>query len=510
MISTLTRPMSLLAAGAALLTALTAMPAHAALKHRYTFNGNANDSVGTANATVVDAGAPTAVFTSAGQLDLSANGGQGSGDNGGTGPANDAYVDLPNLIIQEAARSGTSGAISLEYWFTVSTQRTWGWIGGFAGPMPAGGSEGLVNFGNVNYILVTPSSGRLNQGIEISNNKGDFEAANPVNGGLGENTFGLGGPAAPAVPINVQHHVVAVWDKNETATNPGGTQHLYFNGVEILPGGTDVGGTNAIREDFDLNNLADEDNWLGRSQWGDPIFDGLFNEFNIYDHPLTQAEVTANFNGGPVAVPLPTLIVNTTTGAAAIKNLAAGPIAIDYYEIASTAGRLNQATWNSLSDQNFDAGLPADFNNSGGAVDGADLTTWKNGYATNANGDADGDGDTDGRDFLTWQQSVGKTPGDGDSWDEAGGNSDNLLVELYLNSVTTLSSMQQVNIGSPFRTGGPQDLTFRFHIAGEGGLTQGLVQYVTSGPSTAVPEPMAASLALVALVAGAALKRRGC
>src|SRR5262245_44735321 len=97
------RPIRALVATAALAVWLQATPAHAVLKHRYTFNGNANDSIGTAHGTVVDAGAPTAVFTLSGQLDLSGNTGQGS-----NGITNDAYVDLPNGIINAAANSGTS------------------------------------------------------------------------------------------------------------------------------------------------------------------------------------------------------------------------------------------------------------------------------------------------------------------------------------------------------------------------------------------------------------------
>ena len=223
----------------------------------------------------------------------------------------------------------------------------------------------------------------------MSNNYNPSDAADDQT----ETTYGLGGPTAPALPIGVQHHVVGVWDKNDTdgGANPGGTMHLYLNGAEILPARPDVAGSRAINPALDLNNLGDHDNWLGRSQWGDPAFDGAFNEFTIYDHALSPAEVSTNNATGPVPVPLPTLIVNTVTGATAIKNLATGAIDVDYYEIASPGGRLNATTWNSLSDQGVDAGLAADFNNSGG-VNGADLTAWKAGFGTGttkAQGDSD-------------------------------------------------------------------------------------------------------------------------
>ena len=39
--------------------------------------------------------------------------------------------------------------------------------------------------------------------------------------------------------------------------------------------------------------------WVGRSQWPDPVFDGLFNELRIYDDALSAAQVTTNFQLGP-------------------------------------------------------------------------------------------------------------------------------------------------------------------------------------------------------------------
>jgi hypothetical protein len=498
---TLKRTLNLSSAGAALLAACMAIPAQAGLKHRYTFNnGNANDSVGTAHGTIVDPGAPTAVFNAAGILDLTGNSGELS-DN----ITNDAYLDLPNLIIENAANSGTAGALSLEWWFSVSTTRTWQRIGDFAGPLSNGQpSENVTNNGNVSYMLICANSGRLNDGIEISNDVG------LATGFVGGNVLGLGAPASPALAPGVQHHVVATYDKTNTSAGPGGTMALYLNGVNILPGNPNVGGSNAIREDFNLNDLNDEDNWLGRSQWPDPLFDGSYNEFRIYDHAMSPEEVTASFTTGPVQVPLPTLFVNVLTGATAIRNLASGPIAIDYYEISSAAGRLNGAegVWNSLSDQNLDAGAPADFDNSGGAVNSADLAAWRTAAAAgNANADADGDGDSDGNDFVLWQRQLGQGPGEGDSWDEAGGISDNLLVEAFLNGSSTMAANQQYNLGTPFRTRGVGDLKFQFALAG-GGLTPGVVQYVNTGPAVAAPEPATWSLSALPLLGLAARRRR--
>jgi hypothetical protein len=297
---------------------------------------------------------------------------------------------------------------------------------------------------------------------------------------------------------------------------------MYLDGLQIAPDSADGFGSGAISEDLDLNNLADEDNWLGRSQWPDPIFDGLINEFRVYDHPLSQTEALLRFYdpGPPAPVPLPTLIVNTATGAAAIKNLAPVPVAIDAYEIVSRAGSLNADAWNSLSDQGLDAELAADFNRDG-AVNGADLELWADAFAeadpcecTHApfpgdSGDANFNGQIDGSDFLVWQQQVDEQPGNG--WNETLAIGDKLLAERFLSGATTLGPGDQVELGAPYRVSGAQDLAFRFSLAGDPGFAIGPVIYVTTGPATTVPEPAPLTPLVAAIVAafGSRVKLRG-
>lgn len=56
------------------------------------------------------------------------------------------------------------------------------------------------------------------------------------------------------------------------------------------------------------------------------------------------------------------------------------------------------------------AAIPGDYNNSG-AVDGEDLTVWKNQFGQSGalTADGDADGDVDGADFLLWQQQFGQS-----------------------------------------------------------------------------------------------------
>jgi hypothetical protein len=245
-----------------------------------------------------------------------------------------------------------------------------------------------------------------------------------------------------------------------------------------------------------------------------PTFSDNFGATFNYSGGAVQGIWTGSYNmanlgaGGSVtaAPKRPALVVNTVTGAAAIRNDLDVPLTFDYYEITSAAGRLSTTGWNSLDDQNLDAGLPADFNNSGGAVNGADLATWKTAYGVNANGDANGDGDSDGDDFLTWQQQLGLNPGAGDSWDEAGGISSNVLAELFLNGQTTISVGGQISLGNAFTPGASGDLVFRVGKKGEAQLSDAAVVYVTTGPATAVPEP--AAWTLLAIAGGGLAHRR--
>ena len=385
--------------------------AQAALKHRYSFTTNANDSVGIAHGTVVDAGTASNFTFAGGQIDLSANGGNGS-----NGITEDAYVDLPNGVFSGAVSSGTNGAVSLEFWATVATQRTWQRFGDFG---TSNGGENMSPSGDASqYVLITPNSGRFNNGLEMTNHP----ASN-----AGEPSVGEAGP----FPVGMEQHVVAVYDHTNTSggANPNGTMTLYRNGALI--------GTGAIHPDTNLRNTTDNNNWLGRSQWNDPVFDGSFNEFRIYDHALAGIDANRNALLGPdstLSGELITLEVNKTTGQVRLINQQAAPINIDYYEITSAGGALNASGWNSLDDQ-----------------------------------------------------EGGDPPGQG--WDESGGANANKLSELFLGNGDTSFAFPANGsrvIGNAFNPAifGANDGDLVFRVGGlSGAIVPGAVSYVTGGPA---------------------------
>jgi hypothetical protein len=243
--------------------------ADAALRHRYSFTSDASDSVGGANGTVVDPGAATAVFAG-GKLDLSANVGNGSNN-----IVEDAFVDLPNGIVTAATNGGTAGQLTVEIWAQSAENRNW------AALFSAGTSndgEGVSPGGNnADYIQVIPQNGQ-NGRIRTTSHRMGVGAEGFVD-------------FSSAMSTTQTTHVVSVYDQSGGLP---GTISMYVDGSFI--------GSNPIAAGLDIAAMADNNNWLGRSQWPDSLFDGWYDEVRIYDHALSANEVTANFRGGADAV----------------------------------------------------------------------------------------------------------------------------------------------------------------------------------------------------------------
>jgi hypothetical protein len=406
---------SILAAAALLAT--TAQEADAALKHRYSFTSNINDSVGSADGTLVDPGSATGVFA-AGKLNLTANTGEPS-----DAISNDAYVDLPDGII-----SGLGTTATFETWVTVDTNRNWSEIYSFGQSRPDTGGEDIsAGFGR--YITLIPDTGD-------GPNTFRFEAIQFPDGAAGNpafNPFGASNVSAPngaTLPTGVNHHLVSIIDPTDTngGANPNGTMRIYLNGALI--------GASPIYAGFTLASLPDVNNWLGRSQWPDPLFDGSFDEFRIYDNGISANQIALNSVVGPdqfataPAEGIFSLVVNTTNGSVTLKNNVNLPLNINYYEVTSNAGALNAAGWDSLDDK--ESGDPA-----------------------------------------------------GQGWDESGGANANQLIELFLAAAgDTIAANEQITLGNAFNpatfgSGNPGDLNFKFGFT-TGALLTGGVSYVSS------------------------------
>lgn len=232
------------------------------LKHRYGFNEapgatTVKDSVGTADGVIKGLGAD---FDGAGRLVLPGGGSSAAGADVISG-----YVDLPNHIINTLAN------VSFEAWVTWdATASAWQRI--FDLGTSSGGED--VSNGNGNYLFCSPQ-GNVNLRFAVRDPRTGAEPTQLT--------------ASQPLPQGQEVYVAISYDYNNNVAR------LYRDGVQVQTGPAAV----------PLHMIDDVNNWLGRAQWGDPMFMGKYNEFRIWEGALTSDQVAANFAAGANALPQP-------------------------------------------------------------------------------------------------------------------------------------------------------------------------------------------------------------
>jgi len=223
--------------------------AHGALNHEYSFNDpvtstNAIDSVGGATGALY----PGASYPGNGTVLLDGNSG---------------FVYLPDDIISNYT------SISFEVWATPTSNPTWARLFDFGtnqGGKGTGGAGGTGGNGITWSYLCFADGGGLFHG--------------DLNAPSGESII-LG----PSPAAGVYHHVVFAVDAVAQ------TAALYDNGVQVSFS------TNFTITPQKVGHTYND--YIGRSQWPDPYFNGSIDEFRIYDNPLTPPQVEADYEAGP-------------------------------------------------------------------------------------------------------------------------------------------------------------------------------------------------------------------
>ncbi|HEX2475880.1 MAG TPA: PEP-CTERM sorting domain-containing protein [Lacipirellulaceae bacterium] len=200
--------------------------------------------------------------------------------------------------------------------------------------------------------------------------------------------------------------------------------------------------------------------------------------------------------------------VNTTNGQVRLKNNSGDPVRIDYYEIKVPGT----------------GGLTGDYNGNG-KVDAADYVVWRK---TNINGQqgyndwrANFDSAANSLNATAWnslqEQNLPGFPagnGSGNGWEQGGGSGGSVLSESFLTGNSVVANAANINLGSAFNVGSPQNLEFRYVVVPEDGspseLIRGFVRYVTAGAGTvgSVPEPSAVLMVGIGLASLAVGSRK--
>ncbi len=233
----------LLSTGAALVP--IAMPARAAITHRYSFTGNANDSVGSANWTVNGA------TFSGGQVVF------------------DGIDDFLNLA---------------------------------ANPLPASGSTTIEVWGT--YAPTTPLGSRV---FDFSNSNNNYLFLTPIAQGVGavmdtrlrwDDGFGTALGPNGASPSNTGQPVLLTVVVDSTATTPlgAGELRLYRDGLLIAAASAEGLATLAPLAANTSNRLGH-----GTSAGANPptYLNGSIDEFRTYNNALSTVEVLTNAVSGP-------------------------------------------------------------------------------------------------------------------------------------------------------------------------------------------------------------------
>ncbi|HEY9175394.1 MAG TPA: M4 family metallopeptidase, partial [Verrucomicrobiae bacterium] len=224
-----------------------------ALRHRYSFDADASDSIGTAHGQLINGAS------------LSGGAVQLNGVN--------QYVNLPNNLL-----TGYT-SITLEMWVTDTGSGNWARLYDF------GNSSGGEDF-----PLGNSTQGTQYMFLCLPSDAGNLRGAYTVTGGgSGEQVVQWAGQRPP---VGQQVHIA--WT-SDGATHTG---VLYVNGAEV--------GRNTALTLTPAVLGPTVNNWLGRSQWPDALFKGSIAEFRIYDTALSSNSIAANYLLGPDALSRPT------------------------------------------------------------------------------------------------------------------------------------------------------------------------------------------------------------
>jgi len=232
----------------------TALPgiARGQLVHRYGFeeSGGAGttlfDTIGGKHGSIVAVGSNNATVAS-GQVTLT-----------GGSKANSDYVALPAGLL--TGMTGFSGSATIELWATQLSAQNW---------------SRLFEFGNAtnNQLLMS-----WTQGTAVGTDQNGIVAGGVAT--IIDNVMNYS--------IGQEYHVAMTIAAG--AGPAGQTQIALYKDGSLRA---------SVNTSASLSALQDDNNWLGRTHWNDPVANASYNEFRVYNRALSASEVAANTILGP-------------------------------------------------------------------------------------------------------------------------------------------------------------------------------------------------------------------
>ncbi len=291
----------------AVLAAGNIIPAKAELTNRWSFN-NAQTNTVPAGTTMADS-VSGAVATVRGNFSrftgtaLTLRGPSGSTNapltTTGQQPGNaiSGYVDLPNGIISSKTN------LTVELWATPSSARNYMRLFDFGRTTETTGFGAGSVAGEINDVAATaPPATTGSDDLMLTFCIGTDLSQQRMEARLNGGSVATLNSALATTTGTQYHYVLTFQDGVGTYGSSGGQMAWYRNGT--LVGTKDVA--------FHLSAIEDVNNWLGRSQWTtDTNAHASYNEFRLYNHALSQAEISADYTAGPTTVPDPPVAAPT-------------------------------------------------------------------------------------------------------------------------------------------------------------------------------------------------------
>lgn len=358
-------------------------PTKAALKNRWSFNGDLTDSVGGSNATIVD---PDSNATVGGVVTQNAD---SVTLTGGVSTTSAAVKLGANLI------GGKTTPVTLEFWATQNAVQNWGRVFDF------GSATNEYFF--MSWTRTTNSAQDQVEWIDgtVAYNKPD------TNGG-----FALG----------TKYHIVLtlVPAAYTNGAITAGTRVTWY--IAPATNTTTPPAKGTFDTPYTLAALNDLNNWIGRSMWtNDNVANATYDEVRIWNGALTNDELTTYQLAGPNGFAF------TDTDGDGLSD----PWEITYFGNLSQTGSAdpdgdthnNFAEYNAGSNPTVATSVPNDIDGDG-LPDSWELTNFNNLNQTPA-GDPDGDRATNLQEYLAGSvpnsaSSFPDTDSDGlnDAWEQ--------------------------------------------------------------------------------------------